>query len=129
MYFGEYKNINKISEINDKDLKDLIEKCINNRISWNEYFNHKFFTKFYPDYNEDDDTDFSVLKELIDYGNTFLQYGQDMRRYLVPLTSAGKNRLNKLNEQYREWGNRKENIKELSDKLNELKKKIIPNEK
>ncbi len=57
MYFGEYKNINKISQINDEDLKDLINKCINNRISWNDYFNHKFFNNIYSDYNEDDDVE------------------------------------------------------------------------
>ena len=44
MYFGDYNIGNKISGINDNDLKDLIEKYFkNNRISWNDYLNHKCF--------------------------------------------------------------------------------------
>jgi hypothetical protein len=60
MYFGDYNIGNRNSEINDNDLKDLIEKCLkdkNNRISWNDYFNHKFFNNIYSDYNEDDDVE------------------------------------------------------------------------
>ena len=124
MYFGEYKNINKISEINDKDLKDLIDKCINSRISWNDYFNHPFFKNIYHDYNKDDKY-FNIVKELIDYGNTCLKYGEEMRGYLVQLTETQVNdRSNKLNEQYKEWENKIKNIKELSEKVNELKKII-----
>ena len=74
MCFGEYKNINKISKINDKDLKDLIEKCINIRISWNEYFNHPFFKNYYS--NEDDDegindNDIDLLEKYIDELKSF----------------------------------------------------------
>ena len=85
MYFGEYKNINKISQIKDKDLKDLIDKCIKNTISWNDYFNHPFFKNIYHDYNKDDKY-FNIVKELIDYGNTCLKYGEEMRGYLIQLT-------------------------------------------
>ncbi len=124
MYFGEYKNTNKISEINDKDLKDLIDKYINSRISWNDYFNHPFFKNIYHDYNKDDKY-FNIVKELIDYGNTCLKYGEEMRGYLVQLTETQVNdRSNKLNEQYKEWENKIKNIKELSEKVNELKKII-----
>ena len=74
MYFGDYKNINKIPQINDKDLKDLINKCINNRISWNEYFNHPFFKNYYS--NEDDDegindNDIDLLEKYIDELKSF----------------------------------------------------------
>ena len=61
MYFGEYpysgineyqiiKSIEsnkKLKEINDKELNDLVNKMLiqneNERISWNDYFNHPFF--------------------------------------------------------------------------------------
>ena len=56
MYFGSFNN--NTSSIKDKKLKDLVEKCLkdeNNRISWNEYFNHPFFKESYPGYEDDDD--------------------------------------------------------------------------
>ena len=57
MYFGSLNN-NNTSSIKDEKLKDLVEKCLkneNNRISWNEYFNHPFFKESYPGYEDDDD--------------------------------------------------------------------------
>ena len=57
MYFGSFNN-NNTSSIKDEKLKDLVEKCLkneNNRISWNEYFNHPFFKESYPGYEDDDD--------------------------------------------------------------------------
>ena len=57
MYFGSFNN-NNTSSIKDEKLKDLVEKCLkneNNRISWNEYFNHPFFKVSYPGYEDDDD--------------------------------------------------------------------------
>ena len=49
---GIYKKIiskNKLKKINDKDLNDLIQQMLivnqNERISWNNYFNHIFFKK------------------------------------------------------------------------------------
>ena len=56
MYFGSFNN--NTSSIKDKKLKDLVEKCLkdeNNRILWNEYFNHPFFKESYPGYEDDDD--------------------------------------------------------------------------
>ena len=56
MYFGSFNN--NTSSIKDEKLKDLVEKCLkdeNNRISWNEYFNHTFFKESYPGYEDDDD--------------------------------------------------------------------------
>ena len=50
MYFGSLNN-NNTSSIKDEKLKDLVEKCLkneNNRISWNEYFNHPFFKLSFP---------------------------------------------------------------------------------
>ena len=79
MYFGDYKNIGiKNDEIKDKDLKDLIEKCIknkNDRISWNDYFNHQFFKNTYDNCENNDfkTLNFELLKESIiemnDYHN------------------------------------------------------------
>ena len=57
MYFGSLNN-NNTSSIKDEKLKDLVEKCLkneNNRISWNEYFNHPFFKESYLGYEDDDD--------------------------------------------------------------------------
>ena len=57
MYFGSFNN-NNTSSIKDEKLKDLVEKCLkneNNRISWNEYFNHPFFKESYAGYEDDDD--------------------------------------------------------------------------
>ncbi len=122
MYFGEYKNINKISKINDKDLKDLIEKCIKNTISWNDYFNHKFFTNNYPDYNETDNDD--VLNEFLDCGNKFIEETTKIRAYLVPISQRNIDRQKKLEEQYNEWKNNIKDIKDLSNKFNEAKKLI-----
>ena len=49
---GIYKQIiskNKLKQIEDKDLNDLIQQMLivneNDRISWNDYFNHPFFRK------------------------------------------------------------------------------------
>ena len=55
-YDGDYKDQildkihnNKLNEINNKDLTDLIQKLLvenpTNRLSWNEYFKHRFFKK------------------------------------------------------------------------------------
>ena len=57
MYFGSLNN-NNTSSIKDEKLKDLVEKCLkneNNRISWNDYFNHPFFKESYPGYEDEDD--------------------------------------------------------------------------
>ena len=48
---GKYKIIpqNKLKQIDDKDLNELIQQMLlvneNERISWNNYFNHQFFKK------------------------------------------------------------------------------------
>ena len=67
MYFGKFNEsvIKEINEINDEDLKDLVEKCLKNeknRISWNDYFNHTFFKKDYG--NNDNNFDFDTMKNL-----------------------------------------------------------------
>jgi len=124
MCFGNYK-ADTISEINDKDLKDLIEKCIKNTISWNDYFNHKFFTNNYPDYNETDNDELNVFKQLIECGNTFIEYAENMRTYLPRISQVkGDNRKKKLEEQYGEWKKYIQKIKELSNTFNEAKKSI-----
>ena len=124
MCFGNYKT-DKISEINDKDLKDLIDKCIKNTISWNDYFNHKFFTNNYPDYNETDNDELNVFKEIIECGKKFIEYRDHMRTYLTPISQVrGDNRKKKLEEQYEQWKTYIQKIKELSNTFNEAKKSI-----
>jgi serine/threonine protein kinase len=73
MLFGEYpyegkrdmmiikqiESDKKIKECDDKELQDLMSKMlkknVNERISWNEYFNHPFFKKIFEIHQEKND--------------------------------------------------------------------------
>ena len=118
MYFGDYKNIGiKNDEIKDKDLKDLIEKCLknkNNRISWNDYFNHSFFKKYYKDYNDNDTEEINIddIALLNDNKNKLKEFTNSINQCLVDL-----NRINR--------DNRDEKIKQIKKDYDEKIKKLF----
>ena len=120
MYFGDYQNIgSKNNEINDKDLKDLIVKCLknkNSRISWNDYFNHPFFLNC--DVN---DQDLELLneseKEINDFNNK-------INGFLMEVSRAKRNdRRNIVQGQYAIWKNDYKKIQDLSNAIKKILKK------
>ena len=126
MYFGNYKT-NKISEINDKDLKDLIEKCIKNTISWNDYFNHKFFTNNYSDYNDNEETE-GIKNEdielLEDYLNELTKFTNNINRMLSDLIKIDRKkteeRKNRINLDYQKMKDDYGSIDKLNENINDL---------
>jgi len=118
MYFGDYQNIgNKTNAIKDKDLKDLIEKCLknkNNRISWNDYFNHSFFKKYYKDYNDNDTEEINIddIALLNDKKNKLKEFTNSINQCYVDL--------NKINRD-----NKDEKIKQIKKDYDEKIKKLF----
>ena len=126
MCFGNYETDN-ISGINDNDLKDLIEKCIKNTISWNDYFNHKFFTNNYPDYNDNEGTagikqeDIELLKQ---YKDDLKKFTNKINRMFMEFNRIDRNnteeRKNRINLDYPNLKNDYESIDKLNKNINDL---------
>ena len=120
MYFGDYKNIGiKNDEIKDKDLKDLIEKCIknkNDRISWNDYFNHQFFknTNDNCENNDFKTLNFELLKESIiemnDYHNKINIF---VMQYYGIIRESNDKKIELLKSQQKEWEKDFDKIKQI----------------
>ena len=123
MYFGKFNEniIKEINEINDEDLKDLVEKCLqneNNRISWNDYFNHKFFKKDYG--NNDNNFDFEIMKNLFSDYKQYIDQMCDWSKDVQNLSREDK--IKHFNSHYKEWDNIKKKLNEFF-KFTEMAKK------
>jgi hypothetical protein len=123
MYFGKFNEniIKEINKINDQDLKDLVEKCLrdeNNRISWNDYFNHTFFKKDYG--NNDNNFDFDSMKNLF---SDYKQYIEQMCEWSKDVQSLSREeKIEHFKSHYDEWGNIKKKLKEFFE-FTEMAKK------
>ena len=135
------KGTKYLKNINDNDLNDLINRMlvndINQRISWEEYFNHPFFKKHYHDENS---PNFDLLckrhcemKEY--YCNNcsenyceFCKRNHDKNHKLIPFYEIGLNtiEIKKIEESFKVFKDRinvfNENKIELEKLINQLKK-------
>ena len=123
MYFGSLNN-NNTSSIKDEKLKDLVEKCLkneNNRISWNEYFNHPFFKESYAGYEDDDDNKeienykkYQIIEEA--YNKLETIRNQFQRHYAEVV------RLSSRDERYNYF--KRQNWKEFDEPIKDFQKKM-----
>ena len=123
MYFGSLNN-NNTSSIKDEKLKDLVEKCLkneNNRISWNEYFNHPFFKESYAGYEDDDDNNeienykkYKIIEEA--YNKLETIRNQFQRHYAEVV------RLSSRDERYNYF--KRQNWKEFDEPIKDFQKKM-----
>ena len=123
MYFGKFNEniIKEINKINDQDLKDLVEKCLkneNNRISWNDYFNHTFFKKDYG--NNDNNFDFDTMKNLFSDYKTYIDQMCEWSKDVQNLSREGK--IEHFKSHYDEWDNIKKKLNEFFE-FTEMAKK------
>ena len=127
MYFGDYQNIgSKNNEINDKDLKDLIEKCLKNkinRISWNDYFNHKYFNNIYNDYLDNDSQTLNVeltkeiKKEMDDYRDRINGF---VMEYNAIKRESNEKKEELFKSQQKKWENDYEKINDILNKVKQI---------
>jgi len=127
MYFGDYQNIgSKNNEINDKDLKDLIEKCLKNkinRISWNDYFNHKYFNNIYNDYLDNDSQTLNVeltkeiKKEMDDYRDRINGF---VMEYNAIIRESNEKKEELFKSQQKKWENDYEKINDILNKVKQI---------
>ena len=131
MCFGNYETDN-ISGINDKDLKDLIEKCIKNTISWNDYFNHKFFKKNYPDYNDNEENAVINKEDIVlleKYKNELEKFTNNLNRMYMDFNAIKEKekKKEKINSDFPKLKNDYEAIDKLYKNINDLYLKLNKN--
>jgi len=136
MYFGEYDIGIRNSEIKDNDLKDLINKCLednNKRISWDEYFNHQFFKKNYPNNKENDNDNDNVDDINLDEIESIKKYYNDLNDYsekiknLFSKINATTDKIKKnstIHSQSEIWKTYFDEIKKICDNIKNLKENI-----
>ena len=133
MYFGEYDIGLRNSEIKDDELKDLIVKCLKDkkyRISWDEYFNHQFFNKNYPKYEESDnntvdDISLDEIELIKKYYNKLNDFTDKIKTLFSDINSTDRaNKNSKILSQSKEWNNYIDEIKILCDNIKQLKDNI-----
>ena len=153
------KDINSNKELkktNDDDLNDLISKMlkadINERISWDDYFNHPFFKKQFPEETINQGNDILLLlkeqvndihKNNIDINILKLGYETQIEKLKLELKQLKennqveedlKNQLkikdekikeiqNELENKIRENGNINKNLRNVTEKYQQLKRK------
>ncbi len=126
MYFGDYNIGNKISEINDNDLKDLIEKCLkdkNNRISWNDYLNHSFFKINYADYDKKDNSKNNDMNLIIKYHNIFMEISEHIERDYTKVIGNKNNRNELIKNQNSYYDGKVKEIEEMFKEIIKIKNK------
>ena len=130
MYFGEYDIGKKNSEIKDNELKDLIIKCLkdsNNRISWDEYFNHQFFKKKYSNNEESnisnvDDISLEEIELIKKYYNKLNDFTDKIKTLFSEINATQKPKKNEIiHSQSEKWKTYFNEIKEICDNIKKLK--------
>ena len=125
---------NKLNKINDEDLNDLVSKMLkvdfHERISWEKYFNHPFFSKTFSNENNENQ-DFTFLCKM--HSINISSYCNDCKCNICNLCIIQKHNkhqiisFNDIGFNENELNQIKEVIKEIDNsfiKFNENKKKI-----
>ncbi len=126
MYFGDYNIENRNSQINDNDLKDLIEKYLknkNNRISWNDYFNHQFFKIKYVDYDKNDHSKNNDMNLIIKYHNIFMEISEHIEKDYTKVIGNKNNRNELIKNQNSYYDEKVNEIEEMFKEILKIKNK------
>ena len=131
----------KLKMPDDEDLADLLKKMltvnINERISWNDYFNHPFFKKNFSEDNNLSDKN-SILNKMsfqinklydnLNFEIVKLGYETKIKQYeekITKLEEENKNDKNKIKLLEAEIQKDKEKINQIEKNYNEVNKNLI----